>query len=141
MSYVSIPDLVTAYSEQALIDLTDRDDPPSGAIVEAVVLAAIQRACAEVDSYLGQRYGVPLADVPVAVADATLTITWYRLHPDGADAPALRIRYEDAIRWLRDVAAGRAALPGVVNNAASPAVSLAQVVAGPARVFGRRGAR
>ncbi|WP_292963650.1 gp436 family protein [Novosphingobium sp. UBA1939] len=142
MPYISISDLVTAYSEQALIDLTDHDDPPTGAVVDAVALGAIERACAEVDSYLGQRYTVPLAgDVPVAVADAALTIAWYRLHPDAADDKALRLRYEDAVRWLRDVAAGRAALPGVSSNAAAPAVGLAQVAAGPARVFGRRGGR
>ncbi len=142
MPYVSISDLVTAYSERAVIDLTDHDDPPTGAVVEAVALGAIDRACAEVDSYLGQRYTVPLAgDVPVAVADAALTIAWYRLHPDAADDKALRIRYEDAVRWLRDVAAGRAALPGAASSASSPAVSFAQVAPGPARVFGRRGGR
>ena len=99
MPYLSLPDLLAAHSEQALIDLTDRTDPPAGQIDTAVVDAAIAGAAAEVDSYLGQRYTVPLANpAPAAVADAALTITWYRLHTDRAADKDLRIRYEDAVQ-------------------------------------------
>ena len=140
MPYITVADVVSAYSEQALIDLTDRDDPPTGAVVQAVVASAIERACAEVDSYLGQRYAVPLADpVPVMVVDVVVVIAWYRLHVDAADDKAVRVPYEDALRWLRDVAAGRALLPGAAIAGSAPSVGLAQVAAGAAPVFRRRG--
>lgn len=138
MPYLTLSDLLAAHSEQALIDLTDRTDPPTGTIVAAVVDAAIAGACAEVDSYLGQRYSVPLSDpVPAAVTDAALTITWYRLHTDRAADKDLRVRYEDAVRWLRDVSAGRAALPGVATSSTAPAVGLVMLAEAPPRLFGR----
>lgn len=139
MPYLSLSDLISAHSEQALIDLTDRTDPPAGLIDTGVVAAAIAGAAAEVDSYLGQRYAVPLADpAPASVADAALTIAWYRLHTDRAADKDLRIRYEDAVRWLRDVSAGRASLPGVAISSTAPEVGLAYVAPAPPRVFGRR---
>ena len=138
MPYLSPPDLLAAHSEQALIDLTDRTDPPTGQIGTAVVDAAIAGAVAEVDSYLGQRYSVPLPDpIPAAVTDAALTITWYRLHTDRAADKDLRVRYEDAVRWLRDVSAGRAALPGVATSASAPAAGLVALAEAPPRLFGR----
>lgn len=142
MPYATLPDLLAAHSKQALIDLTDRADPPTGQIDTAAVDAAIAGAAAEVDSYLGQRYAVPLAEpVPAAVADATLTIAWYRLHTDRASDPDLRIRYEDAVRWLRDVSAGRARLPDVAPSSAAPAAGLVHVAPAVPRLFGRGGPR
>lgn len=142
MPYISLSDLLSAHSEQALIDLTDRADPPTGQIDSGVVAAAIAGAAAEVDSYIGQRYTVPLTDpAPAAVADAALTIAWYRLHTDRAADKDLRIRYEDAVRWLRDVSAGRASLPGIATSNSAPAVGLVYMAPAPPRVFGRRGRR
>lgn len=142
MPYLTLPDLLAAHSDQALIDLTDRADPPTGQIDTAVVDAAIAGAAAEVDSYLGQRYTVPLADpAPAAVADAALTIAWYRLHTDRAADKDLRIRYEDAVRWLRDVSAGRASLPGVATSGTAPAAGLVYVAPATPRLFGRGGPR
>ncbi len=138
MPYITLSDLLAAHSEQALIDLTDRAEPPTGGIVMAVLDKAIAGAGAEVDSYISQRYATPLPDpVPAAVTDAALTITWYRLHTDRAADKDLRIRYEDAIRWLRDVSAGRAALPGVATSATAPAAGLAMLAESSPRLFAR----
>ena len=64
-------------------------------------------------SPLARRYAVPLATVPEAVRVWTLDIALYRLYRDQA-TDTVRQRYEDALRELRDVAAGRADLAGLV---------------------------
>lgn len=91
----------------------DRDGTEDPGVVDA----AIVDAEAEVNSYLQSRYSVPLAaPVPSRLRAVALDVTTYRLFAarglsdEGADK-VVRQRYEDALRWLRDVAAGRASLP------------------------------
>ena len=76
-----------------------------------------------------------------AAVDAALTIAWYRLHTDRAADKDLRIRYEDAVRWLRDVSAGRASLPGVATSGTAPTVGMVYVAPATPRLFGRGGPR
>ncbi|MCS6869528.1 DUF1320 domain-containing protein, partial [Thermus sp.] len=70
----------------------------------------------EVESYLAQRYALPLPSLPEALKARALDIAVYRLflrrgiRPGTADEAVLS-RYRDAVAWLRDVALGKAALP------------------------------
>lgn len=74
------------------------------------------KASGVVDSYLRGRTTLPLvAPYPDEIIDATCRIAAYTLlvrrgfNPDAYDAN-FRALYEDAIRWLKDVSAGRANL-------------------------------
>lgn len=138
MAYCTTADLIAEFGEQSLIDLTDRADPPAG-VVDAVTLGrAIAAADAEIDGYLATRYLVPIAPVPVRLVGVACDIVRYRLHADRVtdDSPVLR-RYRDAVAWLKDLAAGRAVLPGAAGPAtAPPAGGLAEVVQSGRKVFG-----
>jgi phage gp36-like protein len=112
MSYATQADLVTRYGEREILQATDKANPPAGAIDAATVAGALADADALVDSYLGNRYAVPLATTPARVVDLACVIARYRLHEARA-TDRMRRDYEDAIAFLRDVAAGRAMLPGV----------------------------
>lgn len=112
MPYVTQSQLVERYGARELAQVTDKAVPPTGAIVDAVVTRAIADAEAEVDARLSLRYAVPLVDVPALVADLASRIARYKLHED---RPTEKIRrdYEDAVKLLTDVAAGKAAIPGL----------------------------
>lgn len=50
-----------------LAQLSDQDNQLAGGVNIAAVAAAIAEACAEMDSYIGHRYAVPLSPVPLPV--------------------------------------------------------------------------
>lgn len=134
MAYATVADLVTRFGEDELIDLTDRDEPRTGAIVEAVALAALSDAAGEADAYLGVRYALPVSPVPAHLLTAVCDIARYRLHGVRV-TDEVRARYEDAVRWLRDVAQGRAALPGASAASGTTTAALAEVVQAGRKVF------
>lgn len=137
MVYASQANLVTLVGEQELINLTDRVNVPPSAIDAAVVDRALRAADSEIDSYIGTRYGLPLASVPDIIQDQACVIALYKLNTvsmpeDVAD------RYKDAIRWLRDVQAGKASVPGLSESSQAPSGGVVIVESSP-RLFARGG--
>lgn len=135
MAYATVADLVTRYGEAELIDLTDRADPPVGVVDADVADGAIADASGEVDAYLGVRYALPVSPVPAHLLTAVCDIARYRLHGNRV-TDEVRTRYEDAIRWLKDVAQGRALLPGATAASGTTTAALAEVVQAGRKVFG-----
>jgi phage gp36-like protein len=117
MTYATQNDLATRYGERELVQVTDKARPPAGIVDAAVVADALRDADAEIDARVGIRYVVPLPDpVPSIVVDTACRIARYKLHEDKA-TEKVRKDYEDALKFLADVAAGRANLPGVPDAA------------------------
>jgi phage gp36-like protein len=109
MAYCAQSDLLNQLDEDILIQLTD--DADAGAIDADIVTRAIADADAEIDSYCGARYEVPFASVPVMVRKISVDIAIYNLYVRRKGVPEDREnRYKDAIRFLRDVSAGKATL-------------------------------
>jgi phage gp36-like protein len=125
--YTSQQDLEAALTpelvEQSADDGTGQLDP-------AIVAAVCERATSLCDSYLAGRYVVPLAPVPsVVVAHATAIAAYLLLSrrgfvPKEEDAPIERL-YRDALKWLADVAAGRAHVPGLAQGPSAPSKGVA----------------
>lgn len=109
MAYATRQDLVDRIGERVLIELTDRNEMPSGAIDETVLARALSDAEAEIDSYLAGKFALPLTDVPVILTRLCCDIVRYLL-AGPALTDEIRDRYRDAIAFLKDVAAGRATL-------------------------------
>lgn len=68
----------------------------------------LQSASNRIDSYISGRYRLPLTDIPDALRDYCCDIARYLL--TGTERPCtdeVRERYDDAISWLKLVAAGR----------------------------------
>ncbi|MDR2711086.1 MAG: DUF1320 domain-containing protein [Burkholderiales bacterium] len=108
MTYCTRDDLIQAFGEHELIKLTDH--ARTGAIDDAVLDRAIADAEGEIDGYISKRYGQTLAGVNLPnLTRIACDITRYRLYDD-ATIDTVRQRYEDAIVFLKDVAAGRASL-------------------------------
>lgn len=112
MTYASQQNLIDRFGEDELIQLTDREN--LGAIDAAVVARALADADAEINGYLSTRYTLPLSPVPAVLEKLACDIARYQLF-ENAVTEIVKQRYENAIRFLKDVAAGKVTL-GVDGN-------------------------
>lgn len=103
MPYCTQQDLVDRYGEGELLQLADRD---VDGVIDAVVIAqAIADADAEIDSYLLDRYSLPLSEVPPALTLAACRIARFQLYVAEV-TDRVQGDYDHTIAWLRDVARG-----------------------------------
>lgn len=107
MPYCTQQDLTDRFGSVELLQLADRDH--SGAVDAEVINGAIADADAEIDSYLAGRYALPLATVPPILVRRACEITRFYLYHNHP-TETVRAAYDDALRWLREVAAGRVEL-------------------------------
>lgn len=116
--YCTLADLQGRIPEIRLIELTDTTSPnPTGAVQEAVVDLAIQDADAEIDSYLGQLYTLPLSVVPKVINKISIDLAVYALYlgrvesmPDGIEG-----RRKSALAMLQMICDGKLSL-GLEQN-------------------------
>lgn len=125
MAYATQTDITDLYGIDTLDRLADRDG--EGTADAAKVSRALDDASALVDGYIALRVTLPLSPVPAVLRNLTVDIAMYRLATDaGLLSEDARARYDDAIRFLRDVSAGKAAIPqpaapgAAVTETASP---------------------
>ena len=136
MSYCTHADLLNRISEQDLIDLTDYNDV--GVLDAGAEARAIADADGEIDSYCGTRYTAPFDPVPVMIRKVSVDITIYNLY---GLRPALRLpdevksRYDNAVRFLKDVSLGRVKLGADAPEPANPENTVS--IAGNDRLFSR----
>jgi phage gp36-like protein len=109
VSYATQDELVDRYGNERLVQLTDRAEPPAGAIDAAVMTRALDDTDALIDGYLAARYALPLPTVPSLLRDLAATIGLYKLHVDVVPEK-VREDYRDAIKTLQAIAAGQVRL-------------------------------
>ena len=107
MSYTNRLELEAAYGADEILQLTDRDQ--DGEPDSDFIASAIRRTDGLIDGYLMGRYTLPLTPVPLVLTAYACDIARYFLYEDAAQE-YVRQTYEDALRWLRDVAAGKVIL-------------------------------
>ena len=110
MPYTSLSDLTDRYGERTLISLTDRADPPAGAVDTDVIDEVLGDTDALIDGYLANRYKLPLAETPPLVADIAKTVAIYKLHVYSPDDKIVE-DYKEALRQLKDIGSGAIKLP------------------------------
>lgn len=115
MSYATRQNMIDRYSEDELIQLTDKTR--AGMIDNSVLDLALTDADDEITPYLAARYVVPLASVPKSIIRIACTIARYRLY-DQAATERVAQDYKDAIKFLQGIASG--ALDIGLNTAAAP---------------------
>lgn len=114
MAYATLQTLVDQVGIGEVTLSSDRDG--NQAIDVGVVERALEDASSEIDSYIGAVYKLPLNPIPGIVITYCGIIALYRMSLETASyTEEKRKRYEDAIRWLRDVAKGVASLDGEVE--------------------------
>ena len=101
----------------------------------AVINEALDASDAIIDSYLGQRYELPLSQTQIDASPLPRycgDLARYQL-ADDQEVETITKRYDRALRWLRDLADGKASIGAGEPEQASGAV----VISGPSRIFGR----
>lgn len=119
------------------------DDDASGTADAAVIAQAITDAEARIDAAAGQHYAVPLT---LANAATARVIAFYAgsiarytlaLRRPGNLETALRTDYEDAVKWLDQLAAGTVALAGETAATDNNRPAGGVVIAGGSQIVGR----
>lgn len=108
-------------------------------VAAATTLARVERALQDarqtVDSYLGGRYQLPLANAPEVLERIAGQLARYFLY-DEAATEQIETLYKDSIKFLENVASGRVQLGITDSGAAAQPSAGAEMVSG-ALVFGR----
>lgn len=117
--YAQPQDIIDRFGAREVQQVLEADQKGTPDPQNARLLAACADAAALADTYIARAHPLPLPSVPVALVSVTADIARYRLHDDqikeGGDTgkTTIRLRYEDALQWLSDVAAGKVQLfPG-----------------------------
>jgi phage gp36-like protein len=115
MAYCTEDDLLQMIPASELAALTtESGDEPDAEVVNG----AINKADGEIDSYVGSRYAVPLSPVPAQVQALSVDLALHHLYARRSIVPPVRKeKYEAAVAWLRQVAAGEAVVAGVAASA------------------------
>ena len=108
-AYATEQQFIDQFGQEETIQLTNLEDPAAVAVNSTVLQAALDRASEEIDSYIGQRYDLPLVVLPVTLVQAALDIARYRLDNNDPREDVWQ-RYEDAIKWLLLIANGKVSL-------------------------------
>ncbi|MDH4122378.1 MAG: DUF1320 domain-containing protein [Deltaproteobacteria bacterium] len=133
MPYATQSDIVTAYGNDALLLVADRNG--DGLVDGPVVDKALADASALMDSYLAARYPVPLVVVPPVLTQVAVDIALYELSGGPGMLTEERAnRHKERIKWLKDLADGRATL-GIETG--QPTTSGQAVLTAQPRRWGR----
>ena len=132
--YATLPDLVNlGIAGQAIATITNQ-----------ARLAAIAAASRLADSYLAARFTLPLIAWQQDLTRAVVAIATYDLMSQRGFSPApgsdenIRLRYEDAIRWLEKIAAGLVT-PQVTDSSSGATPGLSSTGGGDVETSTSRG--
>lgn len=118
--YAAIADVRDALDSGALLRLVDDENEGFTALGElrakqqSRVTKALVDAGNEADTYIGQRYDLPLPSTPPVLRGKIVDITIWNLFARrglGDADEVVRERYKNAVKWLEQLAVGKVSLP------------------------------
>lgn len=109
-TYTTVAEMTSRLGErlQQILNVADGADVSAN----ATLLAAIASANGSVDSFLRTRYDLPLTTTPDQLIDAASAIATYNMvarRPEIATEADVEFK-NDAMRYLRDIASGKASI-------------------------------
>ena len=137
-SYAAPSDLQARYPDVRLAELSD----PQGATIQSDRLqTALDDATAEMNSHLGRRYFLPLAQVPPVLLRICCDIAIYRLTTllPKEDVQDARRRYDNGITWLDDLVTGKIQLADFNGAELAAGPSIRMGISSRDRVFDAAG--
>lgn len=108
MTYATLDDLNARAGADEIRQVADRDR--DGMPDAEVIAGALAHADNTINGYVRARYDLPFVDVPDLVRTWAISIARYFLHRSGPPEYVVA-DYKDAVAALKDVSAGRIALP------------------------------
>ncbi len=115
MTYATQQNMIDRFGELELTQLTDRAN--TGAIDAAVMARALEDADGVINGYLKAKYALPLDPVPLVLARTAADIARYFLYEDRV-TEIVEKRYQDAVRFLKNMADGSVQLGVDATNQA-----------------------
>lgn len=137
MTYATVADMVARFGEDAMIQMTDRQQ--TGEVNQAAAQLALEDATAEINGYLG-RYSLPFKEIPPILTRVCCDIARYRLcsSPDVLTSDDVINKYRiDAINLLKSLANGLVTLGVKTDGEQVDTGDVVAFSAGAARIFGR----
>jgi phage gp36-like protein len=129
VTYATEADLALRYRPDRLLELADRDQ--DGEADAGVIAAALADANYTINGYVVGRYQVPLAPAEELVVRIACDLAWFYLHGDTVPEE-VKDRHDQALRTLRDIAAGVVKLQAAgIAAAPAAATDLTPVFAAP----------
>lgn len=111
--YLTPAKMAELFGPEEILHLTNLYDPDATAPDNSRTSSAIDWAASIINSYLSTLYSLPLSTTPVALESCAADLARYQLDSI-RPRQDVRQRYEDAIKWLESVAAGKIGLgPGI----------------------------
>lgn len=120
--YTTLDDILGVIPQRELIQLTDDAIPPA-AVNQAVVDQAMAAADTLVNGYIGDRYSIPFTGVPELLKTIALDVVVYRLYlrrKKGDPPEGIKAAYDNSLKLLRDVQAGKLSLGVTAAGEAVP---------------------
>jgi len=115
MSYATPEDYKTYFTERDAVSVSapwNSDEADDERLARH-----LRSASGRIDAYIGARYRLPLRQVPDALRDYCCDIARYLLTGNEHTCnEVIRMRYEDAINWLKLVASGKAGIGSNPEN-------------------------
>jgi phage gp36-like protein len=115
MTYATEQDMIHLFGEKEIVELTNLHDPAAIAIDSVRLVAALEYATGEVDSYLVNHYPLPFLNPPQVLINKVADIARYHLDSIRSRED-VRQRYEDALKWLQLVLDGKIKLVSDIVN-------------------------
>ena len=121
--YANTTDLILAFGDRKLAELTT-DDPNIDCPDIAKLTYALERATAEIDSYLGDCYDVPLTDVPAIIKFKTIDLARYHLESGCECSEKVKENYEKTVEWFKELCCGECPpdIPGLKKKSGTSKV-------------------
>lgn len=121
--YATQDDLVTEFGERELLDVAGTGDQANRVLDAAKIANALTDVTETMNGYIKGRYTLPLNPVPGLLRPIACDLARYRLRNRSAGKSTMtdevRQRFEDAIKQLKDIAAGRLLLD-IPSSEATP---------------------
>jgi phage gp36-like protein len=136
MPYCNQNDLETLITVTELVELTtERGDIPNPTIITEI----IDRVDTEIDSYVSVRYATPLVSVPDIIKGLSVDMVIFHLYSRRSAVPSIRrTKYEDAVKFLQNVASGNSNIIGSDGYETSKKLSSSAEINSSERIFSKK---
>lgn len=138
--YATAEAMILKFGEREIIQLTDNEEPYQNVINYDKLNAALEEANSEVDGYL-TRFPLPLQTIPPFLKNIACNMARYHACTGAmSENDPIKIKYEAAIKTLKEIAKGNVGLGGAPAGDAKPVGTANTVIyAVGRRDFGGRG--
>lgn len=136
MPYCNQNDLEILIPVTELVELTtERGDIANFTIITEI----INRVDTEIDSYVSVCYATPLVSVPDIIKWLSVDMVIYHLYSRRSVVPSIRrTKYDDAVKFLQNVALGKSNIIGSDGYETSKKLSSSTEINSSERIFSKK---